>query len=403
MRNEWRSNLWMVIELVIVGLVLWVIFGIFAGLAHLYQEPKGIDFNNIYHGNIGYISKDASTYKEYGDSTRSYRTDIDMLLANLRSNPHVESIGIGGNSIPYNYNYAGAQLRCNVGDSLEVYNGFERFMNPDMIRTLRLTGLNGESTEQLAEMITAGKILISTADRMYIPSHPEKWVGKEVCLNGDSTMLFTVGCMINGIRRADYEPVFGGVIISALPEDRYPWTIAIRVRPGEGDKFMESLSADDLEFGNVYVSDLKSIELTRESAHRDVTNIIRNLSACALFMLMAVFLGFLGSFWYRTQQRVPELALRKVNGATNADLFRRFIAEGLILLLVATPFIAGLAYLLLEAFGDLEDAWIPIPEWLILLMIPVTLVVLALMITAGICLPAAKAMKVNPATALKDQ
>ena len=123
---------------------------------------------------------------------------------------------------------------------------------------------------------------------------------------------------------------------------------------------------------------------------------MRNLSACAAFVLIAVFLGFLGSFWYRTQQRIPELALRKVNGATDTDLFRRSISEGLILLCVATPFIVGIAALL----SDLpDDLGLTLPAWLMWSMIPVTLVLLALMICGGIWLPARKAMKINPAAA----
>lgn len=401
MRNEWRSNLWMTVELVIVGVVIWGVFTVFASIAHLHQPPVGVDFNDIYFGNVGVVSKNASTYKEYPDSVHSIYTDLETLIANLRTNPYVENVGTGNNAIPYNFNYNGMSLNTYVADTVQAYIGNQRMMDADMVRTLRLTGFNGETSEQLAEMVSEGKWLISTYDRSYYVNDPAKWVGKEAWIGRDTTDVVQIGVLINGIRRADYEPVFNGTLVMSYPwRVWFPNELAVRVKPGKGREFLASVQADDLEFGNVYVSNLQSIENRKTIAHRDVITLVRNLSACAAFVLIAVFLGFLGSFWYRTQQRIPELALRKVNGATDTDLFRRSISEGLILLCVATPFIVGIAALL----SDLpDDLGLTLPAWLMWSMIPVTLVLLALMICGGIWLPARKAMKINPAAALKDQ
>lgn len=400
MRNEWRSNLWMTIELVIVGVVLWGVFSVFAGIAYLHQPPKGVDFTDIYIASIGYIPKEASTYKAYDDTLHNQLTDLETLLANLKANPYVESAGTGNSAIPYNFNYSGFQMHCKVGDSVQHYMGFMRDMSPDMVRTLRITGVNGETSEELARAVEEGLFLISTYDGSRYESTPELWAGREAWIGQDSSQVKQIGPLIHGIRRSDYEPVFGGVIVA--DNGWYPSELAVRVKPGKGRDFMNSLKADDLEFGNVYASNVESIEDRKDVAHSDVHDMINNLIACALFVMISVFLGFLGSFWYRTQQRVPELALRKVNGATNADLFRRFISEGMLLLCAATPFIVGLATLLVLQFDALGNI-VPVPDSLIWVMIPVTLAVLAMMIAGGIWLPARKAMKINPAEALKDQ
>ena len=402
MRNEWRSNLWMGIELVIVGVVLWVIFGIFAGLTYLHKDPEGVDFNNLYIGRVDIIPEDATTRKQYPDTLHNVFTDIEMMLTKLRANPYVESLGVGGNAIPYNYNYSGNQICARIGDSIQIYAGNERHMTPELLRTLRVTGVNGETSEQLAAMLDEGKIIISKYDRSYTTNVPEKWVGHEAWYNGDSAKVMQVGALIPGYRRTDYEPIFGGIILKKLPADWIPWEVAFRVKPGTGEKFMQSLKADDLEFGNAFICDVQNIENRKAVAHHDVSVLYRNLTAGAAFLLVVVFLGFLGSFWYRTQQRIPELALRKVNGATNADLFRRFIAEGLILLAIATVPITVLVAVGMSQI-DFMAAWIPLPTYLFWSMLPVTLAVLALMIIAGIWMPARKAMRINPAAALKDQ
>ncbi len=402
MRSEWRSNLWMTVELIIVGFVLWGVFTVFAGIEYLHKEPVSVDFTDIYYGNIGSIPKDANNRKAYEDSLHNEWTDLENLLSNLKSNPYVENIGTGNNAIPYNFNYSGVQLNARIGDSIQHYMGNRRVMDPDMVRTLRMKGINGESSEQLAQMLEEGKTLISTYDRSYYDNDPKQWVGHEAWVGADSAMIVEIGAMIEGIRRSDYEPVFNGVLVCYY-KNWFPYEIAIRVKPGKGEEFMASLKGDDLEFGNVYASNIRSIEKRKDEAHLDIHNLLRNLTACAAFVMIAVFLGFLGSFWYRTQQRVPEIALRKVNGATNTDLFRRLVSEGLVLLGVASVIILGTAAVLIPQVDIAGSIGFEVPKILLWGMVAVTLGVLALMIVGGIWLPARKAMKINPAEALKDQ
>jgi putative ABC transport system permease protein len=128
----------------------------------------------------------------------------------------------------------------------------------------------------------------------------------------------------------------------------------------------------------------------------------RNLVICAIFLLVAVFLGFLGSFWFRTQQRVPEIALRKVNGATQWQIFNRLISEGLIMLLISAIFFSPIYFYITHSDISLDDISLEnqLPNYI---AYAVTLIVLATMIFAGIWFPARKAMKVEPAYALKDQ
>ena len=119
--------------------------------------------------------------------------------------------------------------------------------------------------------------------------------------------------------------------------------------------------------------------------------------------MVAVFLGFLGSFWYKTQQRIPELALRRVNGATRGDLLRRLLGEGMLMLFFAAIPIAVLGALLLGQVNIEEEVGMGVPAWLPWTMFAAAVGALGLMIAGGIWFPAVKAMKINPAEALKDQ
>ena len=152
----------------------------------------------------------------------------------------------------------------------------------------------------------------------------------------------------------------------------------------------------------------------KEDAHKDIKVTYRNVIVCAIFVLVSVFLGFLGSFWYRTQQRVPELALRKVNGATNSDLLRRFISEGLLLLVMPSLLLVPAGLVIIQIINDATESeggstfsmdfqGLPLGQWIIWAGLAMSVASLAIMIVAGIWMPARKAMKVEPAIALKDQ
>lgn len=403
MRNEWRSNIWMCVELVITGLVLWAIFSTFAFLIDIHEGPRDYDLTDIYTGYVSTIDEDMSTYKAYPDSLHNEFTDFATLLANLRNNPHVESLGAGNNAMPYSYNYSGNAFSADIDGKRQNYGGNLRHMSPDLVRTLRMTGLNGETTEELAEMIENGQTLISTFFNSRYDGNPLEWRGRDVFWSYDSTRVEHIGAVIAGIRRSDYEPIFNGVIIQQVPSDWIPDQVAIRVKPGHGAAFMESLRGEDLEFGNVYISNMQSIEQRRDQAHMSINQTIRTLTVSAVFVLTAVFLGFLGSFWFRTQQRVPELALRRVNGATRGDLFRRLLGEGILVLGMALPFIAGIGAVILLRTDMAAELNMPISTSSLWAGLPCSLAALALMIAAGILFPASKAMKVNPAEALKDQ
>lgn len=412
MRNEWCSNTWMMIELLVVGLVLWCIFLILSLMSSLHREPVAADYSDIYVGNLGYLGQNATYYKPYDDE-HNYLTDFEMLAANLSTNPYVEIVGRGTNALPYNYNFSGRILTTTIDGKKEQYHCNLRSMTPEAVKAIRLHGLNGETPDELAEIIRRGELIVTSIEYDVESLHPERWRGKEAYFSrDDSSQVYKVGAVVDAIRRSDYEPSGGAVIQNEARQ--WSQQIIVRVKEGRGEEFMASLTGNDLEFGNVYVSNMQSLEDVKEACHREISTLRRNIIICAIFVLVSVFLGFLGSFWYRTQQRVPELALRKVNGATDAALFRRFISEGLLLLaipmvlLVPTGigFLGVLAYLTGDEGASIFELSIngyPAGQWLIWGSLAMAILSLAIMIVGGIWMPARKAMKIEPAIALKEQ
>lgn len=402
MRNEWRSNIWMILELAIVGVVLWSSFTLFIYLISVRMQHYGYSTDNLYHAEVKYVPKSSTSFQAYADSTHNHATDLTHIRTKISENPYVEMTGLGSNSMPYNFNFSGTIVEYSDNDSVYSYMGNVRYLSPEVVRMLKLEGYNGETNEQLAQMIEKGYILLSNFDgeneKEFTPG--KFFVGKEVAIDRDTTRMRQVGGVAYGIHRSDYESLFRGVLYMPLNEG---WgnEVIIEVKPGMGRKFMESIKTSDMEHGNVYLSNLQSLDQMRESAHSDINLVVRNYAVCAAFLLIIIFLGFLGTFWFRIQQRTSEIAIRMVNGATRSDIFRRFLSEGMILLGIATIISVGLEAVLIHYetgnWGLDMSSYIP---WL---AVATAIVLLAIMIVAGIWMPARKAMNINPASALKDQ
>lgn len=401
MLNEWRSNIWIVIELVIVLLVLQLISGILYSTFRMKEPVLNTDIDNIYVADINVLDKNSEDYIPY-DSTHSAVTDLDMLMTKLRSNPYVEKAGYGNsNAIPYKYDFWGTRVSL-PGDDKRACFVNERPMSPELIEVFEIRGERGETPRQLADMLRKGYMLLSERELQSDDnsSKAAEFVGKDVELDDDDRpVTYHVGALVQPMRRSDFEP--SGYATCYVPVDpNYAHKIALRVKPGTGHRFMESLTVADQQSGNIFLSDLSCLSDKRDMCQMSIMQVISGITTCAVFVLVMIFLGFLGTFWFRTQQRVPEIAIRKVNGATNRDIYRRFFAEGLILLAVAVVAASPLTAWIVMNLGELVG--LPFMGNSILWAVLSSIALLAMLIIAGIYAPARRAAAVNPAEALKD-
>ena len=175
------------------------------------------------------------------------------------------------------------------------------------------------------------------------------------------------------------------------------------------DKFGEntSVKAPGIEkqfrIGNVYISEVRSFKDIRRNFQQSWSNDLRNYVMGMGFLLLNIFLGLLGTFWFRTQQRRSEIALHKAHGASDINVFIRLVSEGLLLLLLVTP----IAFIIDYNLANMElNSWRngTTLEWgRLLLCAAISFVLIGLMIAIGISIPARKAMKVQPAEALHDE
>ena len=282
-------------------------------------------------------------------------------------------------------------------------------VTPDFLRVFRYTGVNGETPEQLAQMVEEGKFLLSESyckDRNF---KPNELIGKPFYLHGDTTQTHILGAVLNSVRYSDYQQ--GDYCLSfveKLPRDWMDHTqeLCVRVRPEHDKEFRARLMADSesqYRIGNIFISNIYSFKDKRRAYQQQQTNDIRNKVTGMAFLMLNVFLGLLGTFWFRTQQRKCEIALHKAHGATNRMMFTRLLSEGWGILLLVTPLALLIDFNLAYAELNTMRNGTTLEVDRLLLCALISFLFIGLMMTIGISIPARKAMKVEPAEALHNE
>lgn len=406
-RNEWRFNIWIFVELLIVSVVMWFITDYIYVIARNYMEPRGFDISHCYLISMGKLTPNSHEYNPADTTDNDNRAE---LLNRIQHRPEVEAASLSNNSYPYDGNNSSTIISH---DTIQVGNNdwtMRRLVTPDFVRVFRYQGANGETPEQLANLLSKGNILIS--DNLFnkhrMPSLTGL-IGKTFHLDPDSTINYTLGASIKPVKYDDFESAthsYSGVVKLGKENYKDMNELCVRVKENMDHNFIDNLWRDadkQLRVGNLYISDIQSFHDLRISFERLKINTVRNYVAGGLFLMLNIFLGILGTFWFRTQQRRGEIALFKALGSTNHDVFIRQISEGIILLSIATIFATiidlNLAFANLNAVHD----GIYLEPIRFIATVLISYLLTAIMIIVGTWFPARKAMSIQPAEALHEE
>lgn len=161
--------------------------------------------------------------------------------------------------------------------------------------------------------------------------------------------------------------------------------------------------SQQLRLGNIYLKEVVPMSYYRDEMLRSWVDNIRMYFSGILFFLLNVFLGIIGTFWFRTQQRSAEIGLRMALGASRRNIFCHLFAEGFVLLGVAfVPAVFIFANLMYLEVTEQSEMQIPMLGRLLCGM-GTTLGMIGTMVAVGIGFPAYRAMRLQPADTLHDE
>ncbi len=408
-KNEWRSNIWLVVELAVISIVLWYIIDYLFVTGSVYNQPRGFDISHCYRISTGHLTEQDSDYVPDRDGEKLYE-DYEELRRRIELRPEVEAASLSMNSTPYNGSNSG--VRYLVDSIFSAGYVICRRVSPEFPKVFRWRGMKGETPEELGEIIKRGDVLVSDNLLHFSTDNPRpmtEYVGRKIVLDYDTAHPATVGASIVPVRYNDYmQGEMNRTVVSGIPRSYFGvgGEFSVRVKANMDEGFIEALMADadtQLRAGNLFITNVESFDDVREAHQHGTETQIRNMIFIMAFLLVNIFLGLLGTFWFRTRQRSRDIAIRLVSGATKGDIFRLLISEGLVLLTIATPvaLLADLNIAHAELNQYYEGEYL---EWGRLLICGgVTYLLIALMIALGISIPAWRAMKIDPAVALRDE
>lgn len=82
-KNEWLSNLWLVLELLVVSVVMWYVVDYLYTRAATYLEPRGFNIEHCYLIELGELTPKSPDYVA-GYTSQQTHDDIAELLDRLR-------------------------------------------------------------------------------------------------------------------------------------------------------------------------------------------------------------------------------------------------------------------------------------------------------------------------------
>lgn len=408
-RNEWQSNVWLSIELLIVSVVMWYITDYLYTNISTINEPKGFDTDHCYLINYSLLNEKSPDFiPNRSDDERN--EDLGIMMERLANRPEIEAVAMGQNAYPYDGSNSGIYMECDTFNTRRAGYVVRRLVTHDYPRVFRVHGANGESPERLSELLKEDGFLISdnVFNRRYGIKHMKDFVGKRFSHNMSNDTIPLLAAY-QPMRYDDYQSAHHSPsMMAGVSQSDYSWLneMFLRVKDNMDKDFIENLMNDaDSHFriGNYYIASVQSFDDIREIHQRDDVAELRMYFTGSAFLALNIFLGLLGTFWFRTSQRIPEIAIRKANGATRSDIFRRVIGEGELLLLLVTPFAVVFDYLIAHyKLNTFYQGGFFVPTRFIA-CVAISWGFMALMIFLGTLMPANRAMHIAPAKALMGE
>lgn len=417
-RNDWRENIWLVIELFIVALVIWWLTLTLLRTFKDTRIPLGVDITHVYAAEFNCLDKEGEIIYEIDEEDPETQAllvrDIQGMLDRVRRLPMVEAAALGHNCIPYSYGYFGQQVAyAHKKDTVRLEVN-RRMMTPEGLRVLGINAKDGRTPDQLREILEKGRLLVGECPA--VEMYSKKW-GMDIhdIINAELIGAYAgykVGGLIQNIRRNDYEVLLmTNTLVKPIQENTPDIldasSLIIRVKPGKEKDFEEAMRSEPtlISPATVALTKLRPVANDKRivSWRQEVNR--RTMIAGIVFLLVIVLIGLLGTFWHRVYVRTSEIAIRKTFGASDIDILRRLSSEALLLSAIALLIALTVYFTCLDYIKSMFLYYIinfTTWKWDVALSWIITALIMGIMIMAGVGIPALRAMRIQPAIALKE-
>ncbi|MDL2296861.1 FtsX-like permease family protein [Bacteroidales bacterium OttesenSCG-928-B11] len=393
--KERKTNLWILLELFIPFVILNCCLLFVYSFTKMYVEDPGHDIEHTYQIILDYEEEARNEEKREENNKKLF-----YMLELIKQHPAVESAALSIASAPNMTSYRGNGIYID-GEWAGIW---QKDITPQFFDVFKIDFLKGRSFD---ENSLDHNVIISGMPGNSFFGNDILNVGA-VYFDKDGAAKEVVG-VTAPIKRSQYDVYEFAVYCKMTMDNRALPTfheLSVRVKPEADvnfeDRFFEDMK-DRLEIYPYYLSKVESYQLRKKEYaemmeyDRDLTNI----SIISFFLLLNIFLGIVGTFWFRVQARRQDIGLRLSLGATSRDIRREFFSETLLLLgiaaVLALVVIVNLAVLDPFFFIDFQlsaNSWINIGVNALIFL--ATFGILALFCLLAVWYPARQAGKMQP-------
>ena len=429
--NQRGQNVWLFAELVVVCFVAWTQIDPIVVKLFYQNLPAGFDIDRLVVAEV----RDIKAFREVGEigeevdmrEDELFRAQMLLLKEHLIAQGDVESVTcldeMGG------YPRMDRPLRTLPfgNDTLYVpecyYDEGENFFETFGIHPVAGSPSQHEMSTDFHGNNTV-VITRSLAERLY--GSPEAAIGKQI-QSGWTTedgehLLQTIGGVVEDV--SAYDDEYSSWMLFS-PNGRVGKgtrsRIVIRLKADvnmqrfieEQNYHIEELSTEYLTIGGfIPYQEVASIDnISNEFVHTNDYDF--NLSiATAIFFLINLCLGVIGTFWMQTKRRTEESGIMRAFGATRGRIMGMFLAEGFVLTTISM-FITCVLYMnyVKTGLGELRIPYYlqPDPTWVankplhFLIISGIVYVIILVVVSIGIAIPAWNICRTKIVAALWDE
>lgn len=424
LKNLWsrrRRNGWLLAELILVAILSWYIFDPVMVVTYERHLPLGYDTDRLCMVSVGMLPQEASGYEPQAADSASLVQAYLNLVDRVRRHPDVEqatpvlsfvypgAMGIGTSSF------------IAEGDSVAHTALFIEFLpHTHFFETYGFqSGKGSMSAAQLSDLDN-GYYYIMTEDllegmfRTHTYRNQRCWkvTGTDTCYTAVKGTVKV--CKYLSDKRPVpivFMPLQNPDIRSRLDNMRIVVRLKEGVRMGRFLHDFRPWMLRQLRIGNLYARELQSYDEINAAREFDSTMLYRCNLSIALFFLVNLCLGVIGTFWMQTRTRREEVGVMLSFGATPHRIRLLLLGEGTALTTLAT-FIGCFIYLqyafseglnMGNSLAEVVIDWIDnfgLHFFLVSLMV---YVILLLVVWIGIYIPARRISSISPTEALRDE
>lgn len=412
--NERKQNVYLLIELFIAGIVLWFLVDFMYIKTKTYQLATGFDIEDTYMLAMNRIPESSARFDTAHAQTQ--KEDLLQMVKFLNALPDVEAASLSSLAQPYCRGNSIDRL-INVNDTTISVWAHRTYISPEYFKVFAIKGGNGETPEEMSAKfkMIGSRSFFTVANLTQRMDSGSKDVAAYLNTNFSSpnfgSEYYELTGIVTPLKYKDLDTHYPRYIflpVSMVLDSEAPEFLewSLRIKSGRDEAFINYFKTEIVgkyRQGNFMFSDIIPMSKNREILMRQDELQLKNYCIGIGFLLLNIFLGILGIFWIRTQQRRSEIALHIALGASKVIIVKRLLLEGLIVLSIAT--ICTLPFIYTIYMAEIPQSFygVYISFGRFASTVGITYLLMLVMIAVGIGIPAWRAMQIEPAEALHEE